>query len=96
VRQPGATPSHELRSQLVRERYPRSSEHASRHLLRRGYPLILAEVDRTRRGLVFVALARTFTTQFEFMTRAWTPNPNPDFRFARPGTDALRALEAIQ
>jgi Dyp-type peroxidase family len=44
-------------------------------------------------GLVFVAFARTITTQFEFITRGWTTNPD----FPRPGTgiDALRQFERV-
>lgn len=77
----------------IRKANPRGPEDATRRLFRRGYPLILADVEGTMRGLVFVAFARTITTQFEFITRAWTANP--DFPFPGAGIDALRALEAV-
>jgi hypothetical protein len=40
-----------------------------------------------------LGLGRTITTQFEFITRAWTNNPN----FPQPGTgpDPLRAIETV-
>jgi deferrochelatase/peroxidase EfeB len=77
----------------IRKANPRGPDDAARRLFRRGYPLILANVDRTLRGLVFVAFARTITTQFEFATRAWTANP--DFPSPGAGLDALRAFEAV-
>jgi deferrochelatase/peroxidase EfeB len=44
-------------------------------------------------GLVFICFARTITTQFEFVTRAWTTNAN----FPQPGAgiDTLRAFEHV-
>jgi deferrochelatase/peroxidase EfeB len=77
----------------VRKANPRGPDDDARRLFRHGYPLILADVDRALRGLVFVAFARTITTQFEFITRAWTANP--DFPFPGAGLDALRAVESV-
>lgn len=77
----------------VRKTNPRGGdEDQRRRLFRRGYPLIGAGLDGAQRGLVFAAFARTITTQFEFITRGWTINPD----FPAPGTsvDALRRFEA--
>lgn len=77
----------------IRKANPRTPDDAKRRLFRRGYPLVVAEVEATKRGLVFVSFARTITTQFEFITRAWTTNPN--FPFPEAGIDALRAFETV-
>ena len=77
----------------IRKVNPRGAGRPQRRLFRRGYPLILPAVETTQRGLVFAAFARTITTQFEFMTRAWTINP--DFPAPDTGPDALRAFEAV-
>jgi len=45
-----------------------------------------------KRGLVFACYARTITTQFEFITRAWTTNPN--FPTPDAGVDAFRQFES--
>lgn len=76
----------------IRKANPRGPDDASRRILRRGYPLVLSTVEGTKRGLVFVCFGRTITTQFEFITRGWTTNPN----FPRPGAgvDAFRQFEA--
>jgi hypothetical protein len=46
-----------------------------------------------RRGLVFPGFGRTITTQFEFITRAWTANEH----FPRPsaGHDPPRDIEHV-
>jgi deferrochelatase/peroxidase EfeB len=77
----------------IRKSNPRAADDGKRRLFRRGYPLVLADVEATKRGLVFVSFARTITTQFEFITRAWTNNPN--FPFPGAGVDALRAFETV-
>jgi deferrochelatase/peroxidase EfeB len=77
----------------IRKSNPRGPDDGNRRLFRRGYPLLISDVDGTQRGLVFIAFARTVTTQFEFITRGWTTNPN----FPQPGTgvDALRQFERV-
>jgi len=76
----------------VRKTNPRGGdEDRRRRLFRRGYPLISAAATGTQRGLVFAAFARTITTQFEFVTRAWTINEN--FPVPGAGIDALRRFE---
>lgn len=77
----------------ARKTNPRGGdEDLRRRLFRRGYPLIAAGPEGTRRGLIFAAFGRTLTTQFEFMTRAWTINQ--DFPFPGAGVDALRRFES--
>jgi deferrochelatase/peroxidase EfeB len=46
-----------------------------------------------QRGLVFVCFGRTLSTQFEFMTRAWTTNPH--FPQENAGIDLLRPFETV-
>lgn len=77
----------------IRKTNPRGPHDSKRRLFRRGYPLLLANVDASLRGLVFVAFGRTITTQFEFITRAWTTNEN----FPQPGAgiDTLRQFERV-
>jgi deferrochelatase/peroxidase EfeB len=75
----------------IRKANPRGPDDAKRRIFRRGYPLVLPTVDGTKRGLVFVCFARTITTQFEFITRAWTTNPN--FPSPNAGIDAFRQFE---
>ncbi|WP_445152212.1 Dyp-type peroxidase [Baekduia sp. Peel2402] len=77
----------------VRKTNPRGPGDGDRRIFRRGYPLIQTTVSGQRRGLLFVCFGRTITTQFEFITRAWTVNPD----FPRPGAgqDALRAFERV-
>ncbi len=53
-----------------------------RQMLRRGYPTIRPVPSGLGRGLVFMAFARTLTTQHEFVRRAWINNPN----FPQTGT----------
>lgn len=77
----------------IRKVNPRGPKDDKRRLFRRGYPLIVANVEGTLRGLIFAAFARTITTQFEFITRAWTANP--DFPFPGAGPDSLRAFESV-
>jgi Dyp-type peroxidase family len=47
-----------------------------RRMLRRGYPTIRPVNSGLGRGLVFMAFARSLTTQHEFVRRAWINNPN--------------------
>lgn len=77
----------------VRKTNPRGPGDAQRRVFRRGYPLVQATTDGLQRGLVFICFGRTISTQFEFMTRAWTNNEN----FPRPGTgkDPLRSFETV-
>jgi deferrochelatase/peroxidase EfeB len=60
----------------VRRADPRRPEDAARRILRRGYPLIERAAGGMRRGLVFICFARSISTQFEFIFRAWMDNPN--------------------
>jgi deferrochelatase/peroxidase EfeB len=75
----------------IRRANPRGPDDASRRIFRRGYPLVLPTVDGMTRGLVFVCFGRTITTQFEFITRGWTTNPN--FPTPNAGVDAFRQFE---
>jgi Dyp-type peroxidase family len=75
----------------VRKTNPRGPDDAKRRIFRRGYPLVLPTIEGTQRGLVFACFARTITTQFEFITRAWTTNPN--FPTPGAGVDAFRQFE---
>lgn len=80
-------------SSHVRKSNPRTPEDLPRRIFRRGYPLIDATVDGLQRGLVFICFGRTISTQFEFITRGWTTNPD----FPRPGAgvDPLRQYERV-
>jgi Dyp-type peroxidase family len=77
----------------IRRANPRGPGDELRRIFRRGYPLILPTTSGLQLGLAFVCFGRTITTQFEFITRAWTANPN----FPRPGVgpDAFRAFETV-
>lgn len=78
----------------IRKANPRGPEDQARRIFRRGYPLVIAAPpEGLRRGLVFVAFARSISTQFEFITRAWTNNQD----FPRPGAgvDRLRTFESV-
>lgn len=77
----------------VRKVNPRGPEDADRRIFRRGYPIVTAATTGLQRGLVFICFGRTITTQFEFITRAWTTNEN--FPFPGAGVDALRAFEHV-
>jgi deferrochelatase/peroxidase EfeB len=77
----------------IRKSNPRGPDDTARRIFRRGYPLIDADVTQFNRGLVFVAFARTITTQFEFITRAWTANA--DFPAPGTGIDLLRRFETV-
>lgn len=77
----------------VRKTNPRSAEDAPRRIFRRGYSLIDAAGNGLRRGLVFICFARSISTQFEFITRAWTLNN--DFPTPNAGADPLRAYEQV-
>jgi deferrochelatase/peroxidase EfeB len=78
----------------IRKANPRGgAEDELRRLFRRGYPLILPHHEGLKLGLAFVCFGRTITTQFEFITRAWTTNPS----FPRPGAgvDLFREFETV-
>jgi deferrochelatase/peroxidase EfeB len=77
----------------VRKVNPRRPEDAPRRIFRRGFPLLDATLDGMRRGLVFICFARTLSTQFEFIERAWTTNPN--FPQQGAGIDRLRQFEDV-
>ena len=77
----------------VRKANPRGPNDAQRRIFRRGYPLIAAQTTGIARGLVFVCFGRTISTQFEFITRAWTANA--DFPHPGAGQDALRSFEHV-
>jgi Dyp-type peroxidase family len=59
----------------------------SRQMLRRGYALIQPLGAELALGLVFIAFARSLTTQHEFVRRAWINNP--DFPSVGVGTDGF-------
>lgn len=66
---------------------------AQRRIFRRGYPLLLTSAEGTmQRGLLFLAYARTISTQFEFMMMAWLKNQ--DFPSPGAGIDPLLAFES--
>lgn len=75
-------------SSHVRKANPRRPEDDDRRIFRRGYPLVVANEAGLGRGLLFVAFARTISTQFEFIMRAWMRNPN----FPQPGAGSDRLL----
>lgn len=77
----------------VRKVNPRRPEDSARRIFRRGFPLVDATLDGLRRGLVFICFARTISTQFEFIERAWTTNPN--FPQQESGVDRLRQFEDV-
>ena len=73
----------------VRKANPRRPEDEARQIFRRGYPLVAANRNGTlERGLLFICFARSISTQFEFIWRAWLKNPN----FPRPGAGVDRLL----
>jgi deferrochelatase/peroxidase EfeB len=72
---------------------PRRPEDADRRIFRRGYPIISTSTTGIDRGLLFVAFARTITTQFEFIFRAWMRNPN--FPAVSNGVDRLFSFEPV-
>jgi deferrochelatase/peroxidase EfeB len=75
----------------VRKANPRRPEDLPRRIFRRGYPLIERTTGGMRRGLVFICFARTISTQFEFIFRAWMDNPDfsPVPGQPSPGKDRL-------
>ncbi|MDP9336036.1 MAG: Dyp-type peroxidase [Actinomycetota bacterium] len=77
----------------VRKVNPRRPEDAPRRIFRRGFPLLDSTLDGVRRGLVFICFGRTLSTQFEFIERAWTTNPN--FPQQNAGVDRLRQFEDV-
>jgi deferrochelatase/peroxidase EfeB len=77
----------------IRKTNPRGPDDAARRIFRRGYPLIIANTSALQRGLVFICFGRTLSTQFEFITRAWTTNP--DFPAPGTGVDTLRQFEQV-
>jgi deferrochelatase/peroxidase EfeB len=77
----------------VRKANPRRPEDSPRRVFRRGYPLIAATIDGIQRGLIFICFARSISTQFEFIERAWMTNAN--FPEANVGVDLFRQFEAV-
>jgi len=77
----------------VRKVNPRRPEDAPRRIFRRGFPLVDATIEGVHRGLVFICFARTLSTQFEFIERAWTTNAN--FPQQGAGVDRLRQFEEV-
>jgi deferrochelatase/peroxidase EfeB len=77
----------------IRKANPRGPQDAPRRIFRRGYPLYEASHGQLRRGLIFIAFARTLSTQFEFITRGWLTNAR--FPSANPptGADLLREFD---
>ncbi len=73
----------------VRKVNPRRPEDADRRIFRRGYPLVMAIGPSLGRGLLFIAFARSISTQFEFIFRACMRNPN----FPREGAGTDRLLD---
>jgi deferrochelatase/peroxidase EfeB len=73
----------------VRKVNPRRPDDAKRRLFRRGYPIVLPTSGGMQRGLMFVAFARSLSTQFEFIMRAWMKNEN----FPSPGAGRDRLLD---
>jgi deferrochelatase/peroxidase EfeB len=72
----------------VRKANPRrSAEDELRRLYRHGFPIIGPGKGGLRRGLAFIAFARTISTQFEFIFRAQLRNP--DFPEPGAGPDQL-------
>jgi deferrochelatase/peroxidase EfeB len=72
----------------VRKANPRrSDEDKMRRLFRRGYPIIASGNQQLERGLAFISFARTTSTQFEFIFRAWLRNA--DFPHQGAGPDRL-------
>jgi deferrochelatase/peroxidase EfeB len=72
----------------IRKANPRGGEiDAKRRIFRRGYPLIGPGVGELQRGLIFIAFARTISTQFEFIVRGWMRNN--DFPTQGAGVDPL-------
>ena len=75
----------------IRKANPRTADDLPRRIFRRGYPLYEGGSGTIRRGLIFLSYARSISTQFEFIFRAWLTNPD----FPRPGAgiDRLRAFD---
>ena len=78
-------------SSHARKTNPRRAEDLDRRIFRRGYPLIAASPTGFQRGLLFIAFARSISTQYEFIVRAWMRNPN--FPNAGSGPDLLLRFE---
>jgi deferrochelatase/peroxidase EfeB len=77
----------------VRKSNPRRSpEDPARRVFRRGYPLIEPAAGGLQRGLLFIAFARTISTQFEFIMRGWIKNPN----FPQPNTGVDHLLSRFE
>lgn len=75
----------------ARKSNPRRPEDIDRRIFRRGYPLISGVPAGFDRGLLFIAFARSISTQFEFIFRAWMRNPN--FPDQNSGADRLFRFE---
>lgn len=78
----------------IRKANPRGPGDQERRIFRRGYPLVLAPgAGGLKLGLLFVCFARTISSQFEFISRAWTTNPN--FPVPGAGTDPIHDIETV-
>jgi deferrochelatase/peroxidase EfeB len=77
----------------ARKANPRTADDSQRRIFRRGYPLVESTGQELRRGLVFICFARSISTQFEFITRAWLTNPQ--FPSPNAGVDPLRNYEHV-
>jgi len=78
----------------IRKANPRGPDDADRRIFRRGYPMFSAVLSIEQRGLIFVAFARSISTQAEFIIRGWMKNP--DFPSPGSGQDALLRFEKVR
>jgi deferrochelatase/peroxidase EfeB len=77
----------------IRKANPRGPDDDGRRIFRRGYPLVMPLTSGMQLGLTFVCFGRSITTQFEFITRAWTTNN--DFPHPSAGVDTFRSFEHV-
>lgn len=83
-----------LPSAHIRKANPRGPGDADRRIFRRGYPMFVPTEAARERGLVFIAFARSISTQFEFILRAWMKNEN--FPTPGAGMDKLLRFEQVK
>jgi deferrochelatase/peroxidase EfeB len=72
---------------------PRRPDDAKRRVFRRGYPIVLPTSGGMQRGLMFICFARSLSTQFEFIVRAWMKNEH--FPSPGAGKDRLLSFENV-
>jgi deferrochelatase/peroxidase EfeB len=79
----------------IRRANPRAqTSDALRRFFRRGYPLMVGSTTGSlQRGLLFVAFARSISTQVEFVLQAWLKNP--DFPQPGNGIDPILQLDSV-